>query len=883
MMLRVFSTLLLVMLFILPLTVNVDLVMVSKTLIPQIHAAVPLGSPVMFIQNIGQFDERALFLVHGADQTIWLAEDSIWMVAFEQKSQRAEEQRSIELRKTNAPSHLRTSATLPAHGIAIKISFLGANPHPHIEPFGRIETSVNYFIGNDPAKWYTNVPVWAGVRYVDLYPGIDLELIGRGGNIMQRLKARPGADLSAVRMRIEGANEVEVLSSGDLLLTTTVGKFIIPLLIVEGEAVEEPDMHRVYRQTFDITAPFIASYHDSSTFLFLASSAQTSNLSLLYASFLGGDNWDEGQGIAVDRNGNIYVAGITNSDDFPTTPGTYDSVLNDQDAFVVKINPSGSALLYATFIGGSYQDYVKDIALDGTGNIYITGDTNSYDFPTTAGAYDTTYNDQVFACDVFVVKLAPGGSALGYSTFLGGAYGDYGSSIAVDEYGNAYVTGQTQSPDFPVTPGAYDTTYNFGSDAFVVKINSSGSALNYATFIGGSNGEFGEGIAVDDNGNAYLTGWTSSSNFPTTLGAYDTTCGNSDAFVIKLNTLGSNLFYATCLGGSNNDAGWDIDVDAEGNVYVTGFTDSSDFPITLQAYDKLFGGGECGGGLYDDPCDDAFVAKFNSSGNSLLYSTFLGGNNEDRATEIVVDRNGNAYLTGYTSSANFPTTPAAYDTTLNGLEDVFVVQLNAAGDNLGYATFLGGNDGEISYGIVLDEARNVYITGYTSSYDFPTTQGAYDSSFGGGACGPFGEPCSDAFVIKMRVKILSVYLPLMLRDYISYFEGPWEQEPNNSAQEANGPLRSGRDYYGYPNDAKDYFSIYLRTSGQISINLTNHTDPEAQLQLFYQTPGNRVAGCIGSSCHVDYTGPAGLYYIYIYTAGNYNSTTPYTLRVTYPQ
>lgn len=692
---------------------------------------------VMFIQNAGQFDDRILFQVHSSDKTIWLTKDGIWITLPKQESTGAEEWRSIK-REPYYPLFFRSPAHLPVRSVAIKLSFPGANPHPRVEPLGRLEISVNYFIGNDPAKWRTNVPVWTGVRYVDLYPGIDLELTGESGYVMQRVVARPGANLSAVRLRIVGAEEVELLpNKSGLRLTTGVGEFALPLLTVESREAGDPSVRRIGVQTFDVAYPMTSASLHPSTFT-------QGQSDLLYATFFGGSGEDFGYNIATDRNGNIYITGETSSSDFPVTSGAYDITYNggEWDAFVVKINPIESRILYAAFIGGSKRDVGSGIAVDKDGNAYLTGVTGSHDFPTTPGVYDTSFNGDYG--DAFVVKLNPQGSGLLYATYLGGSGLDVGSGIAVDESGYAYVTGGTDSTDFPTTSMAFDRIHNGGmcglypcSEAFVVKLDTLGKNLLYATFIGGLDIEGGSSIVVDIEGNAYITGMTSSYDFPISPNAYDRIFGGgiceaggvytyicSDAFVVKLNALGTGVFFSTFLGGSGNDFGEDIVVDASGNIYVTGATYSSDFPVTAGAYDASYNGES-----------DAFLVKLNPAGNSPYFATFLGGSAWDWSTGITIDVWGNVYLTGDTSSPDFPITPNAFDTTYDrtdGDADVFVVKMNSSGTGLFYSTFLGGSfwdnddDGE---DIALDKNGNAYIVGATNSPDFPTTFDAVDKGW----------------------------------------------------------------------------------------------------------------------------------------------------------
>ena len=306
--------------------------------------------------------------------------------------------------------------------------------------------------------------------------------------------------------------------------------------------------------------------------------------------------------------------------------------------------------------------------------------------------------------DAFVTKLNPAGSGLVYSTYLGGSGGDNGMGIAVDASGNAYITGYTSSADFPTTFGAFQTTYGGSGDAFVTVLNSMGSGLVYSTYLGGSDAEQGNNIAVDGGGNVYVTGLTRSANFPTTVGAFQTTSGGmQDAFVTKLNPTGTGLIYSTYLGGSSDDEGKGIVVDAAGNAFVTGRTSSINLPTTAGAFQTTFGS-----------VQDAFVTKLNFAGTGLIYSTYLGGSSDDEGFGIAVDATGNAFVSGDTSSTNFPTTAGAFQTTFGGSADAFVTKLNSTGAGLIYSTYLGGNLADAALAIAVNSAGNAYVTGYTA-------------------------------------------------------------------------------------------------------------------------------------------------------------------------
>jgi len=477
---------------------------------------------------------------------------------------------------------------------------------------------------------------------------------------------------------------------------------------------------------------------------------------LFYSTYLGGGSPDFGRGIAVDAAGNAYVTGHTSSLNFPTTAGAFQTGgQGGQDAFVTKLNPTGSGLVYSTYLGGSDEDFAVGIAMDAVGSAYVTGGTKSTDFPTTAGAFQTTNagGSPTSCCgsghDAFVTKLDPAGG-LGYSTYLGGNAVDDGLAIAIDAAGNAYVAGHTVTlslPNtFPTTPGAFQTTTGgFGcsgfENAFVTKLNSTGTALVYSTLLGSE--DAGLGIAVDALASAYVTGFTISPSFPVTPGAFKTSTNNTgacggpqDAFVTKLNPFGTGLVYSTYLGGSGVDQGAGIALDALGDAYVTGGTGSGDFP-TLVAFQPAFGGTR-----------DAFVTKLNPFGTGLLYSTYLGGSGDDFGQGVAVDALGSAHVSGGTSSTNFPITTGVPQTTLGGSYDAFVTKLNPTGAGLVYSTYLGGSGDDFGQGIALDALPNpnAYVAGFTSSTNFPTTPGSFQTTFGGGS--------NDAFVTKIANIVL---------------------------------------------------------------------------------------------------------------------------------
>ena len=644
----------------------------------------------------------------------------------------------------------------------LRMKLVGANPSAQVTGLDELPGKSNYFIGNDPKKWRTNVPTYAKVRYENVYPGIDLLYYGNQRQLEYDFVVSPGADPRTIRLAFpsrdrEGAGALRIDDQGDLLLGAEGSELRLHKPVVYQEINgERQSISGKFVIQKDHQVGFEVARYDASKPLII-------DPVLVYSTYLGGSGDDRGSGIAVDSSGNAYVTGLTLSSNFPTTSGAFQT--SGVGCFVTKFNPAGTALAYSTLINNGE---CLAIAVDSAGNAYVTGDTQSTNFPT-ANAFQAVYGGGTcgfpgvsYPCpDAFVTKLNATGSALVYSTYLGGSgedYGgsgqDYGLGIAVDSSGNAYVTGYTSSTNFP-TKNAFQAAFTAvncppGSDpypcfnAFVTKLNAAGSALVYSTYLGGSGDDNGSGIAVDSSGNAYVTGYTHSTNFPTTANAFQPAFGGGSihAFVTKLNAAGSALVYSTYLGGSGGDYGQAIAVDASGNAYVTGQTFSANFPTTENAFQAAFAGGTCVSAasvIY--PCGNAFVTKLNAAGSALVYSTYLGGSGGDSGSGIAVDSSGNAYVTGSTGSTNFPTANAfqAALATCCGYENAFVTKLNAAGSALVYSTYLGGSGGDWGSGIAVDSSGNAYVTGTTQSTNFPTLN-AFQPAIGSH---------EDAFVTKL--------------------------------------------------------------------------------------------------------------------------------------
>ena len=662
--------------------------------------------PLSFEANRGQTDNRVDFLSRGSGYTLFLIPTEA----------------VLALRKPAASEVGKVESNGDTEEAVLRMKLVGANPSPRVSGLEELPGRSNYFIGNDPAKWRTNVPHYAKVQYKDVYPGVNLVYYGNQRQLEYDLIVAPGANPEAIQLAFEGEDKLEIDAQGDLVLHTGGEEVRLhkPLVYQEVEGVRR-EIAGSYVLNGGRQVGFQVAAYDAGKPLII-------DPVLSYSTYLGGRGDDSGWGIAVDASANAYVTGSTGSADFPTASPFQAALGRGTDAFLTKLNAAGTALVYSTYLGGSGQDSGTGIALDAAGNAYVTGQTSSTDFP--------TVNPFKAACpfrctDAFVTKLNAAGSALVYSTYLGGGGGDGGFAIAVDASGNAYVTGFTQSADFPTANPIQPAHGGGETDAFVTKLNAIGNSLIYSTYLGGSDADFPEGIAVDTSGNAYVTGSTNSTDFPTASAIQAANAGFRDVFVTKLNAPGNALVYSTYLGGSGFDGGRGIAVDSSGNACVTGETFSTDFPTASPIQPAL------------GDRSDAFVTKFNSAGSALVYSTYLGGIGWDGGLGIAVDASDNAYVTGLTGSPDFPTaSPFQPFQRVAFGGDAFVTKLNATGDVLVYSTYLGGSGDEnpnSRAGIAVDASGNAYVTGVTESTDFPTAN-PFQPTYAG---------FEDAFVAKV--------------------------------------------------------------------------------------------------------------------------------------
>jgi len=603
----------------------------------------------------------------------------------------------------------------------VTLSFIGANS---CFPVGvnELESKSNYFLGDRGT--FTSVRNFDAIIYYNLWSGIDLYY-----------KATPKGTKYEFRVAL-GGNPEEIIIYCEGQDKLNIGKDSLSIMKNNGRYIDEG--LKVIQDGSIINAKFIAK--GSNTFGFQIDNYDSCKPlvidPLLYSTFVGGGSYDIGQSVTLDSDGNAYVTGGTwSSFDFPTTHGSYNRTQGgESDCFVFKLSADGSSLRYSTFIGGNNYDTGTSITLDNERNAYVTGFTSSDNFPTTEYAYNGTLSGE---SDCFVLKLSTNSSTLFYSTFVGGSESEIAKSIAINNLGNAYVTGYTTSDNFPTNEEAYNRTYCGSSqnDCFVFKLSTGGFSLEFSTFVGGIGHDLGNSIVIDSSGNAYVTGSTGSNNFPTTINAYDRVYNGVDCFVFKLASNGSTLLYSTFVGGSAADNGFSIALDNDCNAFVTGHTQSNNFPTTPNAFDRIFNGN-----------DDCFIFKLASNGSTLLYSTLFGGNLDESGYSIVIDDERNAYVTGRTYSSDFPTIDDVYDESYNGKADCFIFKLAANGSTLLYSTFIGRSEDEYGFSIAISTEGNAYVTGFTESSNFPTTDGAFDETYNG-----YGE--SDCFVIKLFAEV----------------------------------------------------------------------------------------------------------------------------------
>jgi len=687
--------------------------------------------PLTFELNRGQAAPQVAFISRGPGYRAYLTSNGMVL--------------SLRAGQVNASS--TTHRPTNVKRASIQFQLIGSAPNPQVVGENRQPGVVNYFIGNDPKRWHRNVPTCGQIRYKNVYPGIDLIYYGSQQQLEYDFAVAPKADPRQIKFAITGASNIHVASDGALVLGTNNGdlRFQTPAIYQERNGRRVP-----IKGSFNISRAnrigFQLAEYDSTQPLVI-------DPVLLYSTYLGGSGDDQPAGIAVDAGGNVYVSGSTDSSDFPlSTLGSLPAGIDH--AFVAKLDATGSNLIYADYLGGSGGDYGYAIALDASNNVYVTGSTASSDFPMMnpfQGTYPGSFN-------AFLSKISADGSSLLYSTYFGGNGSDIPSSVAVSQTGEMTIAGYSSSTNLAVA-NAYQSSVSpnqggvYGDYGFVTKFSPDGSSLEFSTYFGGSaNAPLSCGLstcwpqpdsaitamAIDANRNSYVTGYTNASNFPSTSGAYLTTnttqLNTNVGFVSKFNSAGA-LQYSTYFYGSSGlpmsiNA---IAVDAAGDAYITGpaLSDAT-FPVTSSSI--------CDPASAGWACSYAFVSKFDPTGSTLLYSTFLGPNNSSIPGAIALDSNNDAYVLGFTSSNSFSTVGGIQP--YAGGYDLLLVEIDPAASTQVFSTYLGGTGDEqpAPAGMVVDGSGNIYLAGTTSSSDLPVTSGAFQRTFGGN---------TDGFVMKL--------------------------------------------------------------------------------------------------------------------------------------
>jgi hypothetical protein len=632
-------------------------------------------------------------------------------LAFEPNRGQAESQTSYLARGNGfllsiEPDGSRLTMADRGKSAEIRCRLLGSNRASRLEALDPLPGHSSYFRGRDVSKWITGIPNFAKVRAAGVYAGIDLVYYGNQSALEYDFVLAPGADPRAIRLRFDGVRSMRIDGEGNLVLSTAAGEFTErrPVVYQTTGSERRPVAGRfvlVGRRTVSFQ---LAAYDRSRPVVI--------DPVLIYASFLGGADLDEGHAVAADAGGNLYLTGRTLS-----TPA------GDSDVLVRKISPDGSTFLYNADLGGSDNDIGNAIAVFSDGSAYVGGRTRSGDFP----VFNAFQNANLGVNNAFVLRLDPSGSNLIFSTYVGGSTDDRGYALALDTQGSVYLAGGASSTDFPTSPGAFQRLNRGGLDCFVVKFDSSGNGI-WGTLVGGGSDDQAFGIAVDANGNSYITGQTNSDSYPQVNPPFQhSRHGGLDAFVTEITADGSGLVYSTFAGGGNDDTGNAIAVDPNGNAYVAGTTASGDFPTTNGAFQTGYAGGS----------SDAFVLAYTANGQFLMFSTLVGSHGTDEGNGIALDGANDVFLIGDTNSDQYPVTANAIQPNRAGGFDVVFSVLDSRGSQLLYSTFFGGSGDDFGLAVAADADANAYFTGATSSNDFPVTNGAAQTQPGGGVSDAF--------------------------------------------------------------------------------------------------------------------------------------------------
>ncbi len=657
-------------------------------------SAAPVEWPPLqgLVENLGQLDPTVRYYAVGARTTVFFTVDGI-VLELRAPAGAAERVAAEEASPARRRERHETEA-VRRH--ALRVRFRGANPRAAISGEGQLAGRYRFFLGDEPSRWRSDVRSFASVRYHEVQPGVDVVFHVAAEALTYEILAQRGADPAPLGFDYEGATTVRTTPTLDSIETS----------------VATVRVARASDGTGSISVGDSPERAGSKPALAAAAPDR-----LRFSTFLGGARDEAVYALVLDGAGRPIVVGATRSIDFPASPGALDPIYGgSDDAFVMRLAADGSGVEWSTFLGGAQDDRAWAVALD-AGRPVIAGVTASPGFPVTPGAADESYNG---AYDAFVTVLAADGSAVLWSTFLGGSDSEWDlSGLVLDAGGRPTIAGSTRSADFPSTAGAYDATLGGTRDAFVARLAADGASLDFATLFGGAGEDAAEDLALDGSGRAVVVGRTYSADFPATPGALqgDFTGPSDlpDGFVARISSSGDALEAATFLGGDLDDEIFALVIDAAGQPVVTGSTGSPNFPTTAGAFQRSFAGN-----------GDAFVARLGADLTGLVASTLLGGAGGERGLDLALDASDRPTLVGWTCSEDFPVAGPPYDDTFRGPCDAYVSRLTSDGTTLVYGTFVGGWYDETAYALALDDLGRPVVAGQTLSSDFPSTPTAYD-------------------------------------------------------------------------------------------------------------------------------------------------------------
>jgi len=655
-----------------------------------------------FIKNLGQWHSDVDYLARLNGINYWITKNGIVLDYY--KAERDEREFLENGRPNDQFGHVTK-----LYGQAIYSDIVGVSNVNDYTEDGKKEAYYNYFIGNDKSKWASNVPLFSSVTRKNILPGIDLRFYFVNHTVRYDYIVAPGADVNNLKVKYTGQNNYSISTENEITFATNVGEQKLGNLYAyqETNGIGQTSVECNFIDLGNGIVKLSVGEYDKSQELIIDPEA--------FITLIGGNGSDYQRNVGSDYDGNGLITGYTYSSNYPITSGAYDNSYNSTDIYVSKFNPGLQFLNFSTFLGGTSSDYGYAIDADENGYVYIGGYTSSSNYPTTSGAFDTSYN----STDGIITKLTPTGNALVYSTFIGGTSSEYCYTLKVTADGFAFAGGYTSSSNFPATSGAWDTSYN-STDGWVAKFNQNGSGLVFATYLGGTSSDYVYALDISYDGKAIVTGYTSSSNYPTTSNAYDNSYSSTDIFVTKFNFTGSSLEYSTYLGGTSSEYGYSICDDDNGNIYVAGYTNSSNYPLVNSI-------------RYSYQSSEGVITKFNSSGG-LVASTYIGGNSSDYVYGISYFNN-IIFIAGYTYSSTITTTADAIRTYFGGGADAFAMALNSDLNAIIYSTYLGGSSYDYGYyynNSAPDHLGGFYCGGYSQSSNFPTTSGVYDQTNNGG-------------------------------------------------------------------------------------------------------------------------------------------------------